>query len=91
MNDTQTIAQFKDYKWNKIGDLKDGRYAHSSITLNAITMTLGGYIKSYEDVSTEFWNLEISEGEIFGPKLPRGDYSYGTGLFLVEKDYCKIE
>ena len=83
-----TVAKFTDYNWYKIGELNTGRYSHSSVSHNGITITLGGFSRAYDDVNTEFWDFDLSEGQEVGPELPRGDYSYGTALFLVELDFC---
>ena len=83
-----TIAKFTDNNWSKTGELKAGRYAHSSITYNEVTITLGGFIRSYHDVATEIWDIDSTQGQELGPELPRGDYSYGTALFLVDIDFC---
>ena len=86
-----TVAKFTNYNWYKGGELNTGRYSHSSVTYNGITMTVGGYIRSYDDdVGTEFWDFDLFVGQELGPKLPRGDYSYGTALFLVDTDFCSL-
>ena len=81
-----TIAKFMDNNWSKVGELNAGRYAHSSITYNEETIILGGFIRSYDDVVTEIWDFDSTQE--LGPELPRGDYSYGTALFLVDIDFC---
>ena len=39
------VAQFKDDSWSWVGSLHRGRISASSITINGITMILGGYPK----------------------------------------------
>ena len=39
---TDVIAQFKDDSWSLYGHLQDGRNWHGSITLDGITMVIGG-------------------------------------------------
>ena len=39
-----TIAEFKNDRWRKLGDLTQGRYRHGSISIGQKTMVVGGYI-----------------------------------------------
>ena len=43
---SQTIIEFKNYQWRKLGDLTQGRYWHGSISIGQQTMILGGYTSS---------------------------------------------
>ena len=36
------IAEFKNGEWRRFGELNQGRWAHGSITLGALTMVVGG-------------------------------------------------
>ena len=38
-----TIAEFKENKWRKVGDLAEGRSRHSSISFGGETLVFGGY------------------------------------------------
>ena len=39
-----TIAQFKNNKWSKVGDLTQGRQYHGSISVGTETMVIGGSV-----------------------------------------------
>ena len=38
-----TIAEFRNNQWRKLGSLMKGRYKHGSITIGQETMIIGGY------------------------------------------------
>ena len=40
---SQTIAEFKNDQWRRLGDLTRGRDRHGSISIDQRTMVLGGY------------------------------------------------
>ena len=40
-------------------------------------------------LETEIWDIETAENRITAPALSNLHY-YGVGLFLVDKDYCKL-
>ena len=42
-NRVTTIAEFKENKWRKVGDLAEGRSDHSSISFGGETLVFGGY------------------------------------------------
>ena len=39
----ETIAEFRNNQWRKLGSLTKGRYYHGSITVGQGTMIIGGY------------------------------------------------
>ena len=39
----ETVAEFKNDQWRRLANLKQGRYAHGSITIEGQTMIIGGY------------------------------------------------
>ena len=41
-NYSPTIAEFKNDKWRKLGDLTQGRRYHGSISIGHLTMVVGG-------------------------------------------------
>ena len=41
-----TIAEFKNNKWRKFGDLTTARHSHSSISFGGETIILGGVVNS---------------------------------------------
>ena len=41
--DVDTIAEFQNDEWRKLGSLNKGRYYHGSITVGQETMIIGGY------------------------------------------------
>lgn len=43
---SQTIAEFKNDQWRKLGDLTQGRSYHGSISIGHQTMVIGGYTSS---------------------------------------------
>ena len=43
---SQTIAEFKDDQWRKLGDLTAGRQYHGSVSIGQKTMVVGGYTSS---------------------------------------------
>ena len=45
-SNSQTIAEFKNDQWRKIGDLTQGRYWHGSVSIGQRTMVVGGNTKS---------------------------------------------
>ena len=38
-----TIAEFKDGRWRRAGNLANSRIKHGAITLGSLTMVVGGY------------------------------------------------
>ena len=45
------IAEFKNDQWSRLGDLKQPRYNHGSITIGTKTMVVGGITSSDKLVS----------------------------------------
>ena len=43
---SSTIAEFKNGKWRKLGELIQGRQIHGSISIGQFTMVVGGATKS---------------------------------------------
>jgi len=85
---SSTIARYSNGSWTKPGSLKQGRTGHGAITIEGITMILGGEFNSYSITTiTELWEFESSETEFINPIL-FGDYS-GIGLFAVDVGYCR--
>ena len=41
-----TIAEFKNDRWQNVGDLIQGRHRHGSISIGQQTMILGGYSRN---------------------------------------------
>ena len=39
---SSTIAKYSDSSWTKPGSLKEGRSSHGAITIEGITMIIGG-------------------------------------------------
>ena len=46
-NTRDTIAQFRNNQWRKLGSLNKGRYYHGSITVGQETMIIGGDSNDY--------------------------------------------
>ena len=46
VNYSQTIAEFKNDNWRKLGYLTQGRRYHGSISIGHQTMVVGGYTSS---------------------------------------------
>ena len=42
VDNSPTIAEFKDDQWRKLGDLTQGRWRHGSISVGQRTMGVGG-------------------------------------------------
>ena len=43
-----TIAEFKNNQWSKLGSLSNARWHHGSIRVGDLTMIIGGYAGSYQ-------------------------------------------
>ena len=41
------------------------------------------------DFPTEVWNFENGNNRLIQPTFPQNNYAVGTGLYLVDSDYCK--
>jgi len=85
-----TIAKYSDGSWTKLGSLKQARNNHGAITIEGITMIVGGWdgIHGSGSTNTELWEFESSGTEIINPKLSES-FSYGIGLFAVDVGYCR--
>ena len=80
------VAEFRDYKWKHVADLKQARSRHSSITFGSQTIIIGGeHSFAGEDLLTEVWNFEIGDSRTIQPTLPSG--SYGIGLYFVDFNF----
>ena len=77
-----TIAQFNDNEWTIAGYLTQARYGHGAITVNGITMIIGGSGGFY----TELLEYESFVTEEIEPIL--NSYWHQPGLFLVEDGFC---
>ena len=81
------IAQFQDNKWSIAGYLRRPRCGHGAITVNGMTLIIGG-IRSLDTepgFHTELLEYESFETEEIEPIL----ISYiDIGLFLVEEGFC---
>ena len=83
---SSTIAQFKENEWTIAGYLKQHRYGHGAITVNGMTLIIGGNNgTSASGFYTELWEYESFETEEIEPRL---DWYYRIGLFLVEDGFC---
>ena len=48
---SSTIAKYSGGSWTKTGSLKQARLGHGAITLEGITMIIGGWVDTYQDGS----------------------------------------
>ena len=84
-NTGNIVAEFRDYKWKHIADLKQARSRHSSIAFGSQTIIIGGEHSSGEDLSTEVWNFETGDSRSIQPTLP--SYSPGIALYFVNFNF----
>ena len=57
-NGVSTIAEYRNDKWTKFGDLRTKRYRASTILINGEHIIIGGssgMFLSYEDADLEQW------------------------------------
>ena len=80
------IAQFKDNEWTIAGYLTQARYGHGAITVNGMTMIIGGKEIPSRTYFTELWENQSFEIKHIGPGL---ESYYQLGLFLVEDGFCR--
>ena len=89
----QIVAEFRDYQWKHIADLRQPRSRHSSIALGSQTIIIGGeHDFSYnndEDISTEVWDFENGMSRTMEPsfQIYAGD-SIGISLYFVDDNFC---
>jgi len=83
-----TIAKYSEGSWTKTGSLKQARSGHGAMTIEGITMIIGGMFNSGLTTNTELWEFESSETKIIKPTLS-WEYSNGIALFAVDVGYCR--
>ena len=72
------------YKWDKVGQLNQGRNGHNAIHLNGHFLVVGGY-GSYETEKCEYKNNQM----VCHSQSPRLSYNALTPeLMTVFDDYC---
>ena len=82
------VAEFRDYQWKHVADLKQGRSRHGSIAFGDQTIIIGGHSDVRGDLSTELWDFQTQNGRTIEPTLPvYGGYSNGIGLYFVDANF----
>ena len=79
----KTIAEFKEGRWTKIGEMKKLRIDHGSISFGGKTLIFYPI-----DDTVEIWNLERKQ-KLSTFKAPHDELGEGFGMFIVNKDFCK--
>ena len=87
------VAEFRDYQWKHIADLRQPRSRHSSIALGSQTIIIGGehgFSNNGEDIQTEVWDFEYRIGWPMEPsfQIYAGD-SIGISLYFVDDNFCR--
>ena len=81
-----TIARLdgSSYKWNKVGQLKEGRNGHNAIHLNGHFHVVGGW-GTYKTEKCEYKNNQmVCHSQ--SPSLAH--YEFTPELMIVSDDYC---
>ena len=93
---SKIVASFAEGKWNKIGELKSGRYGHSVTALDNPLLVIGGLIddgdKRVNSPSpTEKWLIDpmhlVYNSTNVEPILK--NYYFWPLVFDVPFDYCQ--
>ena len=72
------------YKWNKVGQLKEGRNGHNAIHLNGHFHVVGGW-GTYKTEKCEYKNNQmVCHSQ--SPSLT--NYAYTPELMIVADDFC---
>ena len=85
-SDISIIARLdgSSYKWNKVGQLNEGRYGHNAIHLNGHFLVVGG-AGTYKTEKCEYKNNQmVCHSQ--SPSLTK--YAYTPELMIVSDDYC---
>ena len=86
------VAEFRDYQWKHIADLRQPRSRHSSIALGSQTIIIGGehgFSNNGEDISTEVWDFENGMSRTMEPSFQiYADASIGISLYFVDNNFC---
>ena len=82
----KSIARFDAVSktWSKVGEMTNGRRAHSVIYLQSSFLVTGGQLKKVEAEKCSLSNGQMS-CSVQNPELDHYGYSE---LFLVSPDYC---
>ena len=97
------VAEFRDYQWKHIADLRQPRSRHSSIAFGSQTIIIGGEhefslddndFSDGEDISTEVWDFETGISRTIEPTLPVSARAYtgsaiGISLYFVDNNFCR--
>ena len=97
------VAEFRDYQWKHIADLRQPRSRHSSIAFGSQTIIIGGEhefslddndFSDGEDISTEVWDCETGISRTIEPTLPVSARAYtgsaiGISLYFVDNNFCR--
>ena len=81
--EVKTIAEFKEGRWTKIGEMEKPRVVHGSISFGGKTL-----IFDDDDDTVEIWNLERKQ-KLSTFNAPHDQLGVGFGMFIVNKDFCK--
>ena len=82
-----TIAEYKDGRWSRIGQMEKPKRYHSSISFGQKTLIFeGNWNEDYEHV--ELWDLERKR-KVSSFKAPHDRLYNGFAMFIVNKNFCK--
>ena len=82
-----TIARLdgSSYKWNQVGQLNEGRYAHNAIHLNGHFLVVGGSWGTFKTEKCEYINDQMF-CHSQSPTLT--NYRFTPELMTVPDNYC---
>ena len=79
----RTIAEYKNGRWSRIGQMEKPKAGHGSISFGQKTL-----IFDNDDAIVEIWDLERKR-KVSSFNAPHDDFIYGFGMFIVNKNFCK--
>ena len=82
----RTIAEYKNGRWSRIGQMEKPKSEHGSISFGQKTLIFEGASDDHEHV--EIWDLERKR-KVSSFNAPHDDLDSGFGMFIVNKNFCK--
>ena len=83
----RTIAEFKNGRWSRIGQMEKPKSAHGSISFGQKTLIFEGYSDDDHE-HVELWDLKRKR-KVSSFNAPHVDLYYGFGMFIVNIDFCQ--
>ena len=85
--DVSTIAEYKNNKWRKIGNLNEPKRSSSAILNKGEFIIIGGLVENdYSRATTEVWKFNTKSSRRTNSFSL--DYYYNPILFLVDSNFC---